>query len=86
MTCILVINRRAQKSPASGACVILGLHSGGGGRVQRWPGSSGSAFLQYFLGMTCAGSASGGDAQALAELIEVVHAPGRCAADLLVGD
>ncbi len=47
---------------------------------------SSSAFLQNFLSMTCAGAASGCDAQALAELIEVVHTPGRCAADLLVGD
>ena len=42
--------------------------------------------VQYRLGLVGAAAAILGDAKALSELIEVVHAGGRRFTDLLVGD
>ncbi len=41
--------------------------------------------VQYGLGLVGAAAAAFGDAQVRSELIEIVHAGGRSAADLLIG-
>ena len=42
--------------------------------------------VQYRLGLIGAAAAAFGDAQVRSELIEIVHASGRSAADLFVGN
>ncbi len=57
-----------------------------GGVVGRWLRKTRLICLvQYRLGLIGAAAAAFGDAQVRSELIEIVHAGGRSAADLLIG-